>query len=182
MTVTRPSLPPRSRSSSSRSSRPSAGLTPSASNAPPLKRAPFTNCFSPPDAVSNRVHVHASPLSRSCRRRISCHTCWRTNAAPSSPFSVSRISRSGSCTGRGRKSVASISEKIAVFAPMPSASERMAAADTSGVARSARTASRRSDMPVYRSKTPVAGARFTLLPAATSIANLWRGVRMRAPT
>ena len=35
-------------------------------------------------------------------------------------------------------------EKIAVFAPIPSASERIATADTIGVARSARTAKRRS--------------------------------------
>ena len=59
-------------------------------------------------------------------------------------FSITR--RCGSRTGRVRNITLSSSEKIAVFAPMPSASDRMATADTTGVARNERSASRKSDM------------------------------------
>src|SRR4051812_6012593 len=52
--------------------------------------------------------------------------------------------RSGFATGNDRRIRLSTREKIAVFAPMPSASERMATAVTIGVARRERTARRRS--------------------------------------
>ena len=42
-------------------------------------------------------------------------------------------------------------EKMAVLAPIPSASDRMATAETIGVARKARNASRRSDMAYWTS-------------------------------
>ena len=43
-------------------------------------------------------------------------------------------------TGNGRKTTALITEKMAAFAPMPSASERMATAANPGLRRSARSA------------------------------------------
>ena len=51
---------------------------------------------------------------------------------------------SGCETGSDRRISASTMEKIAVLAPIPSASERMAMSETKGVARSERKALRRS--------------------------------------
>src|SRR5438552_19120372 len=53
-------------------------------------------------------------------------------------------SRCGSRTGNARRTSVSTSEKIAVLAPMPSASDRTAIAVTTGVAHSERIASFRS--------------------------------------
>src|SRR5262249_14342125 len=61
-------------------------------------------------------------------------------------FSITCTTRSGSCTGRLRSSSALTSEKMAVLAPIPSASDRIATAETTGEARNARAASRRSVM------------------------------------
>src|SRR3954464_1911416 len=52
-------------------------------------------------------------------------------------------SSAGRTTGSGRNNVWSNSEKIAAFAPIPSASERMATRLTNGVLRRRRTASLR---------------------------------------
>ena len=56
-------------------------------------------------------------------------------------FSKSITRRSGSCTGRAWISIWSKREKMAAFAPIPSASDRTATAVTKGVLRSVRNAS-----------------------------------------
>src|SRR4051812_45575712 len=63
--------------------------------------------------------------------------------------------RSGDGTGSVRSNKASTMLNIAVFAPMPSASDTTAAAETIGEARSARTACRKSCMapPATRERT-----------------------------
>ncbi len=57
--------------------------------------------------------------------------------------------RCGSLTGRDRSSRLSRIENIAVFAPIPSASDRIATAETTGAALMARKALRISCMPVF---------------------------------
>src|SRR5262245_59304952 len=56
------------------------------------------------------------------------------------------ISVPGSATGNGRRNRPLTTLNTAVLAPIPSASERIATTDTTGVAKSARTDSRRSRM------------------------------------
>src|SRR5262249_57096020 len=65
-------------------------------------------------------------------------------------------SREGSATGRVRRSRLLTNEKIAVLAPMPSASESSATTETTGVARSDRNARRTSAMDVIMSPVTVA--------------------------
>ena len=60
--------------------------------------------------------------------------------------SLTTASRCGSTTGSERSSSALMSEKMAVLAPMPSASDKAATIETMGVARSERTARRTSCM------------------------------------
>ena len=62
--------------------------------------------------------------------------------APGSSESITNCP--GSFTGSARRIKLSTSEKIAVLAPMPRASERMATMETTGVARKARKARRMS--------------------------------------
>src|SRR5438128_11428242 len=57
--------------------------------------------------------------------------------------------RSGALTGSGRNSSALTSEKIAVFAPMPSAIDRIATALTMGAVTSDRQARRKSCMRTF---------------------------------
>ena len=59
---------------------------------------------------------------------------------PSCSRHISNRSRSGCFTGIGRNSVDSISVKMAVFAPMPRASESTATAVNPGLRRSIRKA------------------------------------------
>src|SRR5688572_987870 len=69
-------------------------------------------------------------------------------------------SRSGWCTGSGRRSISSNSEKIAVLEPMTSASESAATTVTKGVLKSVRRASfrfrvvdaRRSRLETYETQ------------------------------
>src|SRR5207253_6374252 len=63
---------------------------------------------------------------------------------PCAEASVRIASRCGSLTGSARRTRLLTSEKIAVFAPIPSASDRMATVVTTGVPISCRTATRRS--------------------------------------
>jgi hypothetical protein len=77
-------------------------------------------------------------------------TCWRAamsrymgNEIKPSPFfwrAETSTSADGSCTGSGRSSRALMNVKIAVFAPMPSASDSTAAAVKAGAWRSPRSA------------------------------------------
>ena len=60
--------------------------------------------------------------------------------------SLTTTRRLGSATGKVRSNRLLTSEKIAVFAPMPSASDSAATIETTGVARRERTAKRMSCM------------------------------------
>src|SRR5262249_7683238 len=87
-----------------------------------------------------RIAVHIAPLQPA--------PVFRPSAIAESDDTVT--SRSGSATGSGRSMRALKREKIAVFAPIPSASETSATPETIGVARKARSASRRSGIIVLR--------------------------------
>ena len=65
----------------------------------------------------------------------------------------SSTSSSGFLTGMARRSTSLTSAKIAVFAPMPSASDRIATAANPGLSRSRRAAYRRSRH--HASSTPI---------------------------
>src|SRR6266481_5575475 len=60
--------------------------------------------------------------------------------------------RSGALTGSERSITLLTSEKIAVVAPMPRASESAAMTEATGVARNVRKAKRRSRMPILRKR------------------------------
>ena len=92
-----------------------------------------------------------------------CPGAWRVRwvrfPAPKAPRSPTATSRSCSSNGSPRRTTASTTEKIAVVAPMPSVSTRSATSVNPGVARSARTASRRSVMtPPRRNPRPTGAA------------------------
>ena len=101
--------------------------------------APSTNSVCPPSARLKRVLDHAKAPSNSAWRSRTCsqiglvQELWR----PSLPV-TSRTSRCGSPTGSDRSSRLSTIEKMAVLAPMPSASDSTATAVTIGVALRAR--------------------------------------------
>jgi hypothetical protein len=66
------------------------------------------------------------------------------------PGAARFTSRSGSGTGSGRRSIWLKREKIAAFAPMPSASDTMATIVTNGVLNSVRSANLRLSIMVNR--------------------------------
>ncbi len=149
MTATGPSGPPPRASSAGVNVRPSIAGTPSVSNMPPLAQMPSTNCVSPPAARLNRWLLHAnSPSYRSRRDRICSQIGFVHDRRPVPLLitvpSVIIASCCGALTGSARSSRLLTSEKIAVLAPMPSASDSTATRETTGVARSARKARRRS--------------------------------------
>ena len=75
----------------------------------------------------------------------------RTTCEPGfGPGAAELTSRSGSGTGSGRSSIWLNSEKIAAFAPMPSASDTMATIVTNGVLKSVRSANFRLSIMVNR--------------------------------
>jgi hypothetical protein len=61
-------------------------------------------------------------------------------------FCSNETSCSGRSTGSARRSRLSTTEKIAVLAPIPNASDRITTMLMTGVARNARTLERKSDM------------------------------------
>ena len=150
MTATGPSGPPPRRSSSREKTRPSSGRTPSTSKYPPLAQTPSTISVCPPGARLNRVDDHAKdPAKRSARSRI-CSQIGFVHDIRRAPLSSTMASCCGASTGSVRRIRLLRIEKIAVFAPIPRASDRRAMAVTMGVARSARAASRRSGMTLRR--------------------------------
>jgi hypothetical protein len=159
MTATGPSGPPPRRSSASVIVRPRTAGTPSRSNIRPLTHRPSTISVCPLRARLKRAPAHANPPSkRRSRSRICSHMVWDQNVRRP-VASRSMTSWCGSLTGSVRRNRLSRIEKMAVFAPIPSASDRIAMSDTTGVDLSERTASRRSCMhPPSRWRQPLDGA------------------------
>src|SRR6185295_2162294 len=98
----------------------------------PLAHSPSTYCVSPPAERSKRVGDQASaPSNSSRRRRISSQI--RYGKLPivvglPVPDRLTLTSRCGSLTGSERRTRLFSSEKIAVFAPIASASDTTATA------------------------------------------------------
>jgi hypothetical protein len=93
------------------------------------------------------VDDHASvPSKTSTYRRNDSQTPYAYARMPGTVPSVTRTSVLGSLTGNWRSRRLLTSEKIAVFAPMPSARESTAIADTIGVALKDRKASFKSSI------------------------------------
>src|SRR3989442_2860104 len=120
---------------------------PSVSKIPAVVQMPSTNSATPPPARLKRRASHAKALSKRCGRR--CSSCQIGNVNDDWPAeSALPPFRSASCcgslTGSERSSKLFTSEKIAVLAPMPSASDRTATMVTTGVPASWRMATRMS--------------------------------------
>jgi hypothetical protein len=145
MTATGPSGPPPGRSSAAVKVRPRAAGTPSTSNMRPLAKSPSTGSAAPPRARSKRVLAYAKAPSCSAGRSRTASQIGLVHHAPNRVSSPAIRTRRSACgTGRARSTSASAMENIAVFAPMPSASESTATAVTSGAARKARRTSRKA--------------------------------------
>src|ERR1051326_6512224 len=110
---------------------------------------PSTGCVSPPCARLNRTDAQAIAPSNAWDR---CRRLSQIAYVHESPLRfvpltlVTSARRDGSATGSDRSSRPLTMEKMAVLAPMPSASGRIATIETTGVARSDRTARRMSCM------------------------------------
>ena len=145
MTVTGPAAPPPRRSSSAVIVRPIRAGTPRTSKNRPLAQIPSTISVWPLCARLNRPEDHAvAPATRSSCARICSHTGLVKDVS-SSPNWTS-ASWLGSFTGSVRSTRVSRIEKMAVFAPIPSASDSSAIAVTTGVDLRALKASRMSGM------------------------------------
>jgi hypothetical protein len=109
--------------------------TPTTSKNSPLAKKASTSCASPPEARSRRVSEQAAAPATSCgaRARISSQIGFVHEP------SLTRTSAPGSRTGSARRIRLSTSVKIAVFAPIPSASEATATNVNPGLRRSTRS-------------------------------------------
>jgi hypothetical protein len=142
ITATGPSGPPPRRSSDGFSVRPSNADTPSTSKYEPLTHISSTKSGMPLSArLKREFDVASAPSKRSWWPRICSQTGLVQLVGPPLPTTTRRC---GSVTGNDLSRRLSRSEKIAVFAPIPSASDKIATAVTTGVAFRARNASRRS--------------------------------------
>ena len=93
------------------------------------------------DAREDGLHPLEVAEHRVAEDRRRSRPAWPHDCEPGlGPGALRLTSLPGSGTGSGRSSIWSNSEKIAAFAPMPSASDTTATVVTSGVLRSARTA------------------------------------------
>src|SRR5207302_3797525 len=136
------------------SHRPSIGCTPNMAVVPGVSAAPLTNVASPaPASVTSDGATLQTRPSVVVRSASSVHSSafippmriarWLLDSAAGT-FSNGRTTRSGCAYGSGRSSTAFTTLKIAVVAPMPRASVRIAAAANPGAPRNVRTAYRRS--------------------------------------
>src|SRR4029079_9957644 len=148
-TATGPSVPPPRRSSASVKVRPRIAGTPSTSKTRPLPQNPSTYSVC---AVRDRLNLleeyAKTPPKRSARSRICSQIGYVQESFPRSVPTTA--STPGSFTGRDRSIRLSRMEKIDVFAPIPSASDRIATRVTIGVALSVRKASFKSFISASR--------------------------------
>ena len=92
------------------------------------------------------------PGSRAAEQRLALADLFPDRIRPGALFFLHDAAQAAAAAGPGAIGAAGCCkiENIAVFAPIPSARDRMATAETIGVARSARKASRRSGMKLPR--------------------------------
>ena len=141
MSATGPSDPPPRRSSASLIVRPRTGSVPSRSNIRPLTHRPSAISVCPLRARLKRAPAHANaPSKRRSRSRICSHMGLDQDVRRPAA-SRSMTSWCGSRTGSVRRNRLSRIEKMAVFAPIPSARDSAATTVTKGVLNSVRKAS-----------------------------------------
>ena len=132
MTATGPSGPPPRRSSASVNVRPRIAGTPSVSKKRPLAHSPSTSSDWPPRARLKRVLDHAKAPSKTGAGRASLpRSGW--SSRPRGLVLADDDELLGRFHRQLRRIRLSRMEKIALLAPIPSASDRIATIETTGV-------------------------------------------------